>query len=79
MLLRLNISAYKERLIQQASKKADKSITAFVNEAIDEKLGLTKNREQLIREMAGYLSHEEAENLRKTVNHFNEINEGDWL
>jgi hypothetical protein len=78
MLLRLKISAYKERLIQQASEKVSKSITSFINEAIDEKLGLAKNREQLIREIAGYLPHEEAEELRVAANQVNEINMGDW-
>jgi uncharacterized protein (DUF1778 family) len=79
MFFSLRISAYKEKLIQSAVKKSGKSITDFINEAIDEKLGLGKNREQLIREMAGYLSHEEAEELREAINQFNEINEGDWL
>ncbi len=74
MFLRLNILADKEKLIQRSSKKAGKSVNAFINEAIDEKLGLTKNTEQLIREMAGYLSHEEAEGLRVAANQINEIN-----
>jgi hypothetical protein len=78
MLFRLKISDEKEKLIQQASEKTGMSITAFIMEAIDEKLGFAKNREKLIRELAGYLSHEEAEDLRKTVNHFNEINEEGW-
>jgi uncharacterized protein (DUF1778 family) len=76
--LSLKISSDKEKLLRQAAKKSGESITTFIMEAIDEKLGLIKSREQLIREMAGFLSHEEAEDLRKTVNHFNEINEGDW-
>jgi uncharacterized protein (DUF1778 family) len=78
MPLRLKISAGKEKLIQQTSEKSGKSITTFIMEATDEKLGLTKSREQLIREMAGYLSHEEAGELREALNQFNEINKGDW-
>lgn len=78
MPLSLRISPEKEKMIQQASEKAGKSKTAFIIEAIDEKLGLIRDREHLIREMAGYLSHDEAEKLREATNHFNEINEGDW-
>ena len=78
MPLSLRIPPNKEILIQKASGKAGKTKTAFIMDAIDEKLGLSKNREQLIRELAGWMSHEEAEELREAVDHFNEINEGDW-
>ena len=52
--------------------------TALILKAVDEKLGLTKTREQTIRELAGWLSHEEADELRKSVDAFNQIGEGDW-
>ena len=78
MPLSLRISPDKEELIQKASGKSGKTKTAFIMEAIDEKLGLSKNREQLIRELAGWMSHKEAEELREMVSHFNEINEDDW-
>jgi len=45
---------------------------------VDEKLGLTKSREQTIRELAGWLSHEEADELRKKLSVFGQIREGDW-
>ena len=45
---------------------------------MDEKLGLHKSREQLIREMAGWLNHEEAEELRRAVKVFDRINKEDW-
>jgi hypothetical protein len=45
---------------------------------VDEKLGLVKNREQVVRELAGWLSHEEAQELRKAVETFNKVEEGDW-
>jgi hypothetical protein len=32
----------------------------------------------MIREMAGWLSHEEAEEIRKAVSVFQAIHEGDW-
>ena len=78
MPLSLRIPPDKEKLIQKVSGKAGKTKSAFIIEAIDEKLGLSKNREQIIRESAGWMSHEEAEELREAVSHFNEINEGDW-
>ena len=49
--------------------------TAFILSAVDEKLGLTKNRGQTIRELAGWLSHEEAAELRKAVELFNQVQE----
>jgi hypothetical protein len=45
---------------------------------VDEKLGLTKTREQSIRELAGWLFHEEADELRETISVFGQIHEGDW-
>jgi hypothetical protein len=45
---------------------------------VEEKLGLIKDREKTIRELAGWMSHEEAEELRKSVEVFNQISEGDW-
>jgi hypothetical protein len=52
--------------------------TAVILSAVDEKLGLTKSREQAIRELAGWLSQEEASELREAVKVFNQIQEGDW-
>ena len=78
MPLSLRISPEKEKMIKMTSKKSRKTKSAFIIEAIDEKLGISKNREQTIRELAGWLSHEEAEDLRKSLDAFNQINEGDW-
>jgi uncharacterized protein (DUF1778 family) len=74
----LRIPPQKEALIQKAAKKAGKTKSTFIIEAVDEKLGLVKNREHVIRELAGWLSHEEAEELRKITSDFNKVNEGDW-
>jgi hypothetical protein len=51
--------------------------TVILN-AVDEKLGLTKTREQSIRELAGWLSHDEADELRETLSVFGQIRKGDW-
>ncbi len=71
MPLSLRISPDKERLIEKASKRTGKTKSAFIIEAIEEKLGITRNREKLIRELAGWMSHEEAEELREAVDCFN--------
>jgi uncharacterized protein (DUF1778 family) len=78
MPLSLRIPPEKEKMIKKASKRAGKTKSAFIVEAIDEKLGLVKNRIKTIRQLAGWLTHEEAEELRTSLDVFNQINEGDW-
>lgn len=78
MPLSLRIPSAKEEKIRKAAARSGKSKTAYIMEAVDEKLGLQKTREQVIRELAGWLPHEEAEELRKAVGVFNTINQGDW-
>jgi uncharacterized protein (DUF1778 family) len=78
MPVSLRIPPDKEKMINTASKKAGKTKSAFIIEAIDEKLGISKNREQTIRKLAGWLSREEADDFRKSLDEFNQINEGDW-
>jgi predicted DNA-binding protein len=58
-------------MLKKAATKTGKTKTAYILEAVDEKLGLIKNREQTIRELAGWLSHDEAEELRKSLEIFN--------
>jgi uncharacterized protein (DUF1778 family) len=65
-------------MIEKAAIKEKKSKTAFVIEAIDEKLGLVKNRESALRDFAGWLSSKEAEELRHASSVFETIQEGDW-
>ena len=57
MPLSLRIPPKKEELIKKTALKAGKTKSAFILEAVDEKLGLVKNREKTIRELAGWLSH----------------------
>jgi predicted DNA-binding protein len=78
MPLSLRIPAEKEKKIKKAAAKAGKTKTAYILEAVYEKLGFTKSREQLIRDMAGWLSGEEAQELRKSVKIFNKVDEADW-
>jgi predicted DNA-binding protein len=78
MPLSLRIPSKKEEMIKKAAAKSGKTKSAFILEAVEEKLGLIKGRDQLIREFAGWLSHEEAEKLRESVNIFDKVNQGDW-
>jgi uncharacterized protein (DUF1778 family) len=78
MPISLRIPPKQEEAIAKAAKKAGKTKTAFIIEAVNEKLGLIENREQVIRKTAGWLSAEEASNLRTAVKEFEEIHEGDW-
>jgi hypothetical protein len=78
MPVSLRVPPDKEELIRKAAARAGKSKTAYILEAIDEKLGIAKNREQTIRELAGWMSHEEAEFLRSSLKVFDEIQEEDW-
>ena len=65
-------------MIREAAAKTGKTKTKYILEAVDEKLGLIKNREQAIRGMAGWLSHNEAEELRSSIEIFNSVDEDDW-
>ncbi len=78
MPISLRIPPEKEEMIREKAARAGKSKTAFILEAIDEKLGLAKNRERTVRALAGWMSHEEAEELRASLRIFSETDEGDW-
>jgi hypothetical protein len=78
MPISLRIPPEKEKMIQKFAKKAGMTKTAVIISAVDEKLGLTKNRVQTIRELAGWLSHEEASELREAIDVFSQTHEGDW-
>ncbi len=78
MPLSLRIPPKKETMIKEAAMRAGKTKSAYILEAVDEKLGMVKDREKMIRKLAGWLSHDAAEELRKATEIFNQINEGDW-
>jgi predicted DNA-binding protein len=78
MPISLRIPPEKEKKIQKYAKKTGMTKTAVILSAVDEKLGLTKTREQTIRKLAGWLSHEEATELREAAEVFSQIHEGDW-
>jgi uncharacterized protein (DUF1778 family) len=78
MPISLRIPFEKEQLINKAAKKAGKSKTGFILDAVDEKLQLVQNRERVVRTTAGWLSPEEASELRKEMEVFGEVHEADW-
>jgi len=78
MPISLRIPPEKERMIEKIVKEKGQTKTSFIMEAIDEKLHLKKGRGELIRELAGWMSHEHASELREALSEFEEINEGDW-
>lgn len=78
MPLSLRIPSEKEEIIRKAAAKQGKSKTTFILEAVDEKLGLHKSREQIIRELAGWMTAEEAEDFRRATKIFDKVQKGDW-
>jgi uncharacterized protein (DUF1778 family) len=78
MPISLRIPPKKEELIRQAAKKAGKTKTSFILDAVDEKLQLVENREQIIRKTAGWLSRREASQLDDNLKVFEIIDEVDW-
>ncbi len=78
MPLSLRIPFEKDEMIKKAAAKNKKTKPTFILAAVDEKLGLVKGREQIVRELSGWLSHEEAEELRKAVEIFDKVEEEDW-
>ena len=78
MPISLRIPPKKEDLINRAAKKAGKTKTSFILDAVDEKLELVESREQTIRKTAGWLSPKEASRLKDDLRVFDKIDEADW-
>ena len=78
MPISLRIPPKKEELINQAARKAGKTKTGFILDAVDEKLRLVENREQTIRKTAGWLNPKEASRLSEDMMIFEKIDEADW-
>ena len=78
MPISLRIPEETERLIRKAAAKMGKTKSGLILEAIHEKLGIVQPREKLVKDTAGWLSREEARELRESVNVFGEVDEDDW-
>lgn len=79
MPISLRIPPKKEELIRQAAKKAGKTKTGFILDAVDEKLQLVESREKTIRKTAGWMSQKEASQLDDNLKVFEIIDTIDWL
>ena len=66
-----------ERL-KSLSEKTGKTRTALILEALAEKYEPKKDRSQLIRDLAGWMSSTECASLRKSVEIFNAVDDEDW-
>ena len=60
-------------MIKKSDAKNNETKPPSTFEVVDKKLGFVKNRERVVRELAGWLSHEEAQELRKAVDIFNKV------
>lgn len=78
MPLSLRIPPEKENKLKRAAAKAGKTKSAFILEALDEKLGLAEDRGQTVRKLAGWLSKEEARKLKTSVDIFSQVHKEDW-
>ena len=78
MPISLRLPEYEENLINTLAKETGRSKTAVILEAISEKLGTSKNKKQLIRDLSGWMSHDEAEQLRSNLLDFDQVADGDW-
>jgi hypothetical protein len=78
MAISLRIPADREALIQSAAAKSGKTKTGFILDAVDAKLGVSRHRGESIRACAGWLSHEEAEELRQATEVFEAVDDADW-
>jgi len=78
MPLSLRIPPEKENKLKRAAARAGKTKSAFILEALDEKLGLAEDRGQTVRKLAGWLSKEEARKLKTSLDIFSQVHKGDW-
>ncbi|MEI9479960.1 MAG: DUF1778 domain-containing protein [Deltaproteobacteria bacterium] len=78
MPISLRVPPKKEELINRAAKKAGKTKTSFILDAVDEKLQLVESREQTIRKTAGWLNPKGASRLKDDLRVFDKIDEADW-
>lgn len=78
MAISLRIPVEKEEIIRALAQKEGKTKTAFILAAIDEKIASLRDRQTRIRQFAGWMSHEEAAELRQATDIFNRISDEDW-
>lgn len=78
MSISLRISSDTEKRLKAMADKTGKTKTALILDALDEKYHLKKSRAEIIKELAGWMSAEEAAQLREAVSAFEAVDEEDW-
>jgi len=78
MPISLRIPESREKLLRRYAEKTGKTKTAVILEAIDEKLGLKISRREIIRNFSGWMSEEDTRDLKRAVEDFDTIHDGDW-
>jgi hypothetical protein len=61
-------------MVEEPPTQSGKEKVALISEDIVVKRSLPKSREKIVREMAGWLTHKEAEELRRATRVFSQIN-----
>ncbi len=61
-------------MVEETLTQSGKERIALISEDIVVKKSLPKSREKAIRELAGWLTHKEAEELRRATRVFGQIN-----
>lgn len=78
MHVSLRVPPKTSAFLKSLAEKTGKTKTALIIEALEEKYALKKNRSQLIRQMAGWMTAEECEVLRNAVADFDTVDDKDW-
>ena len=78
MQVSIRVSPETSTRLKSLAEKTGKTKTALIIEAIDEKYALKKNHSQLVRELAGWMSKAECDELRNAVADFHKVDDRDW-
>jgi predicted transcriptional regulator len=78
MQISLRVPPKTGKRLKSLEAQTGKTKTSLILEALQEKYEPQTSRSQLIRELAGWMSKSECDELRETVDEFNTINDEDW-
>ncbi len=78
MAMSIRIPREKEKMIEEYARKRGMTKTSVILEAVDEKLGISGKSEDRLRNLAGWMSRKEAEQLREALAETEQIHPGDW-
>ena len=64
--------------LNSLARKTGKTKSTLILEALDQKYNPEKDRSQLIREVAGWMSTAECRELREALSEFDAVDNKDW-